>query len=86
MSIAGAVFVDRLYTQKLTDYVCMGPMLGRQGGGQSVLDVAIREVAKTFRALNTCLDDLNEFYSNLELPRGVTRMSSNSTFCMTCAE
>ncbi|KAE9402421.1 hypothetical protein BT96DRAFT_991223 [Gymnopus androsaceus JB14] len=86
MSVAGAVFADCLYTQKLTDYICMGSMLGRQGGERSVLNVAVREVVKMFCALKICSGDLSKFYSNLELPHSVKCTSSKLIFCINCTE
>ncbi|KAH9947831.1 hypothetical protein B0H21DRAFT_806645 [Amylocystis lapponica] len=61
--VSGAVFVDQLVAQTLTDYISVVPRPSQDG--RSPLDDAGYRVARLFRALKTCIIDLDEYYSEL---------------------
>lgn len=62
MMISGAVFVDKIIVQPLTDFVYLG---GRD------LDQRISHIAKIFYALNSGIDALSNFYTDLREPEHV---------------
>ena len=61
--VSGAVFADQFIAQTLTDYISIIPRLG--DNGRSPFDSAGHRVATLFRALKTCITDLNSYYSRL---------------------
>ena len=61
--VSGAVFADQFIAQTLTDYISVIPRLGRNG--RSPLDDAGYRVARLFRALKACIEDLDEYYAQL---------------------
>lgn len=63
LTVAGATFCDRLTTQRLTDYVYLGPRPSHEG--KSGLEEGIREVAHILRALEISNKSLREYYLNL---------------------
>ena len=79
--VSGAVFADRLIAQTLTDYISVIPRPGTSG--RSPLDDAGYRVARLFRVLRTCVQELDEYYSHLvqaltppPRPRDTSRMSA----------
>ena len=79
--ISGAVFADRLIAQTLTDYISVVPRVGTPG--RSPLDEAGYRVARLFRALRICIEELNGYYVHLvqsltppALPRDTSRMNA----------
>jgi len=67
MVIAGAVFADHFLSERLTNTVFMGPTRCCSGE-PSVLSAAVYNVAKTFKILKSCFDNLEHYYETLELP------------------
>ena len=61
--VSGAIFADRFAAHVLTDYISDIPRLGSIG--RSPLDDAGYRVARLFRALRICIQELNEYYSRL---------------------
>jgi hypothetical protein len=64
LAISGAIFAERLVSQRLTDYIYLGPLPALSG--TSALDHSIRRVAQVFRALNQATKELEDYYSKLE--------------------
>ena len=66
--VSGAVFANKLIAQTLTDYISVIPRphvkLSRRSG-RSLLDEACHRVATLFRALKTCIEELNVYYERL---------------------
>ena len=66
--VSGAVFANKLIAQTLTDYISVIPRpyvkLSRRSR-RSLLDQACRRVATLFRALKTCIEELNVYYERL---------------------
>jgi serine/threonine protein kinase len=65
LTVTGAIFSDRLTTQRLTDYVYLGPHLNRNG--RSGRDEGIHQVARVLRALEASTNLLRDFYLGLDL-------------------
>ncbi|KAH9917737.1 uncharacterized protein B0H18DRAFT_689691 [Fomitopsis serialis] len=61
--VSGAVFADQLIAQTLTDYISVVPRPGKRG--RSPLDDAGHRVARLFRALKVCIEDLNRYYKQV---------------------
>ena len=64
LTVTGAVLGDRLTTERLTDYVYLGPHPSREG--RSGLDEGIRRVARILRALAISTALLKDHYSGLD--------------------
>ncbi|KAI0808408.1 hypothetical protein C8Q74DRAFT_1434935 [Fomes fomentarius] len=62
--ISGAVFADRLIVQNLTDYILVvpGPTIAI---GRTPLDAAGYRIARFFRALKMCIEELDEYYTKV---------------------
>ena len=60
LTIAGAIFGDRLTTQHLTDYIYLGPHPSREG--RAGLDEGIRRVARVLHALEVSTKLLKDHY------------------------
>ncbi|KAI0714115.1 hypothetical protein C8Q72DRAFT_206479 [Fomitopsis betulina] len=78
--ISGAVFTDKLIAHTLTDYISIIPRPEKPG--RSPLDDTGYRVARLFRALKTCIKELDEYYSHLvqaltppARPRDTSRMT-----------
>ena len=63
--VSGAIFADKLIAQTLTDYISVIPRPSIKKPRRSPLDDASYRVATLFRALNTCTQELDEYYSRL---------------------
>lgn len=63
MTVTGAIFGDILMTQRLADYIYLGPYLSLGGG--SGLDEGIRRVARILRALEISTKSLKDCYLEL---------------------
>lgn len=61
--VSCAIFADRIIAQTLTDYISVVPRLGSDI--RSPLDDTGYRVARLFRALRNCIQELNEDYSRL---------------------
>lgn len=77
--VSGAVFTDTLVSQCLTDFISVIPRLALDG--RSPLGSAVYRVARLFRALKSCLKDLDDYYSGLavHLKLKAERFSTLST-------
>ncbi|THV06215.1 hypothetical protein K435DRAFT_744024 [Dendrothele bispora CBS 962.96] len=64
LTVSGAVFTDRLISQRLTDYIYLGP-LPTDGSQSSPLDKRVRKVAQLLRAMKKTTAELKAFYSKL---------------------
>ena len=73
LAVSGAVFTERFVSQRLTDYIYLGPL--PSGGVESALSHRIRRVAQILRALKTCTSELVDYYKGLEFlpPSASTR-------------
>ncbi|KZT63438.1 hypothetical protein DAEQUDRAFT_770621, partial [Daedalea quercina L-15889] len=84
--VSGAVFTDQLIAQALTSYVYVIPRPAL--GEYSPLARAMCEVARLFRALKACIEDLNKYYekvaqnmkeaTNPNLPRRSGRLAKST--------
>ena len=65
--ISGAVFAGKLIRHNLTDYISVvpRPQAVPNPQGRSPLDDAIYRVARLFRVLKTCIDDLDTYYQEV---------------------
>lgn len=79
MLVSGAVFTDRFISERLTDYIYMGPRAGR-ASELSPGDAANCEVAKIFQALNKCIGTLTTYYERLQPARTVTAGSGRNDY------
>jgi hypothetical protein len=70
LAVSGAIFAERFVSQRLTDYIYLGPLPTFHGG--PTLDHSIRRVAQVLRALNKATKGLEDYYSKLEFTH--TRM------------
>ncbi|EED84629.1 predicted protein [Postia placenta Mad-698-R] len=66
LQVSGAVFADGFVSQRLTEYIYLGPTAAISG---SPLDTAVLKVAHLFRVLKGCLADLDVHYTGLRLAR-----------------
>jgi hypothetical protein len=64
LTVAGAIFGDKLTTQRLTDYVYLGPHPSVEG--RSGMDKGIRRVARILRSLKASNEMLKDHYSKLK--------------------
>ena len=64
MGIAGAIFGNRLTTQRLTGYVYLGPLLGREG--RSGIEEGIYKAARIIRALEISTKLPKDYYLKLD--------------------
>ena len=64
LTVTGAIFGDRLTTQRLTDYVYLGPHPSREG--RSGLDEGIRRVARILHALEISTKLLKDYCMRLD--------------------
>ena len=64
LTVSGAIFTDRFISQRLTDYIHIGPLPTFQG--KSSLDHSIRRVAQVLRALNQATEELERHYTGLK--------------------
>lgn len=79
MMVSGAVFTDRFISERLTDYIYMGPRAGRPGK-LSPDDAAILEMAKLFQALNRCINTLTTYYNELQPAKTATASASGQNY------
>ena len=63
LTVTGAIFGDRLTTQRLTDYLYLGPHPSREG--RTELDEGIHRVARVLRALEISTKLLKDHYFGL---------------------
>ena len=68
LTVTGAIFGDRVTTQRLTDYIYLGPHPSREG--RAGLDEGIYQVACVLRALEVSTGLLREHYLGLNLEAG----------------
>ena len=78
LAVSGAVFTERFVSQRLTDYIYLGPLPLPRGGGELALSHRIRRVAQIFRALKICTSELEDYYKSLELPPAPASRSQRS--------
>ena len=64
LAVSGAIFAERFVSQRLTDYIHLGPLPTYQE--RSSLDNSIRRVAQVLRALKTATNELAGYYSELQ--------------------
>lgn len=64
MIVEGAIFLERLISERLCDYIYIGPRPAK--AAISDLEAGQRKVAQLFRAIKTCSEDLELFYTNLK--------------------
>ena len=64
LTVTGAIFGDRLTTQRLTDYVYLGPYPSREG--RPGPDEGIRRVARILHALEISTKLLKDYYLGLD--------------------
>jgi len=76
LAVSGAVFAERLISQRLTDYIYLGPLPNVQG--KSALDHSIHRVAQVLRALKQATGELTKYYSSLEFVLPSTSVSHGS--------
>ncbi|OBZ65574.1 hypothetical protein A0H81_14458 [Grifola frondosa] len=72
--VLGAVFVDHVIVQPLTEYISLG--------GEPDYERRVSAVARIFHLLSGCMHDLNMFYGPLEVSD--TLISSRLFPCFTC--
>ena len=65
--VSGAILSDKLITQRLTDYVYLGPY--PSGRGRTSMDEAIYRVARILRALGDSTKILSLYYKGLDLKK-----------------
>jgi len=76
LTVSGAIFMGQFVSQRLTDYIYLGPLPTYQGS--SALDHSIRRVAQVLRALNQATNELTSYYSSLKFE---SSSASKSRFC-----
>ena len=64
LTISGAIFAENFVSQRLTNYIYLGPL--PTFCGRAALDHSIRRVAQVLRALNKATNELEDYYSMLE--------------------
>ena len=64
LAVSGAVFTERFVSQRLTDYIYLGPL--PSGGKEPALSHRIHRVAQIFRALKKSTTELENYYKSLE--------------------
>ncbi|KAF9476230.1 hypothetical protein BDN70DRAFT_897494 [Pholiota conissans] len=66
ITVAGAVFADHFISERLTDYIFIGPKPTLDE--RSSLDEGARRIAQLLRTLTICFQDLKLYYSQLRSP------------------
>ena len=64
LTVSGAIFEERFVSQRLTDYIYLGPL--PTFGGRPALDHSIRRVAQVLCALDKATKELVDYYSKLD--------------------
>jgi len=64
LAVSGAIFTERFISQRLTDYIYLGPLPTLHG--RSSLDNSIRRVAQVLRVLDKATNELADYYSRLQ--------------------
>ena len=77
LAVSEAIFAERFISQRLTDYLYVGPLQTLHG--RSPADDSVRRVARVLRALRKGTDELIDYYSNLQFTMPTTLMPHSSS-------
>jgi len=70
LAVSGAVFADNFISQRLTDYIYLGPLPTCEG--ELTLSHSIHRVAQFLRALKISTQELTEYYKSLQFVTPIT--------------
>jgi len=70
LSISGAVSTENFVSQRLTDYIYLGPL--PTCGGESALSHSAHRVAQLLRALKISTQELTDYYKSLQFVTPIT--------------
>jgi len=77
LTVSGAIFTEKFISQRLTDYIYIGPLPTFQGG-KSFSDHSARRVAQVLRALDRATEELGCFYTDLKFIPSPTKKPHSS--------